>query len=84
MREIPGMVIINPSDDVDVISGLGSAVAELLGEKCPAPITRIGMKDQFGESGTAKELLHKYGLDAEGIYKAVSVGRNGSALSLMQ
>jgi len=42
-------------------------VAETLGEKCPTKITRIGVNDVFGESGPAKELLHKYGLDAEGI-----------------
>ena len=54
-----------------IIGGLGSAVAELLGEKCPTKITRIGVKDVFGESGPAKELLHKYELDAEGIAKTV-------------
>ena len=49
------------------IGGLGAAVAETLGEKCPTKITRIGVNDVFGESGPAKELLHKYELDAEGI-----------------
>ena len=135
MREIPGMVVINPCDDVEaraavkaayeyvgpvylrfgrlavpvlndestykfeigkgvklkdgkdisivatglcvsveehsIIGGLGSAVAEVLSEKCPTKLIRIGVRDRFGESGPAKELLHKYELDAEGIYKQI-------------
>ncbi len=58
-------------EEHSIIGGLGSAVAELLGEKCPTPIIRIGIRDIFGESGPAKELLHKYGLDAEGVYAKV-------------
>ncbi len=58
-------------EEHSVIGGLGSAVAEVLSEKCPTKITRIGIQDVFGESGPATELLHKYELDAEGIYKQV-------------
>lgn len=54
-------------EEHSIIGGLGAAVAECLGEKCPTKITRIGVNDVFGESGPAKELLHKYELDAEGI-----------------
>lgn len=54
-------------EEHSIIGGLGSAAAELLGEKYPAKVSRIGIRDVFGESGPAKELLHKYGLDAEGI-----------------
>ncbi len=54
-------------EEHSIIGGLGAAVSEVLGEKCPTKITRIGMNDVFGESGPAKELLHKYELDAEGI-----------------
>ncbi len=56
-------------EEHSVIGGLGSAVAELLIETFPVPMKRIGMYDQFGESGTAQELLHKYELDGEGIYR---------------
>ncbi|MDY6335238.1 MAG: transketolase family protein, partial [Lachnospiraceae bacterium] len=48
------------------------AVAEVLSEECPTRMTRIGVRDRFGESGTAAELIHKYGLDGEGIAKSVA------------
>ncbi len=54
-----------------VNGGLGSAVAEVLSEKCPTLMKRIGVYDTFGESGPAKELLHKYELDCDGIVKQV-------------
>ena len=54
-------------EEHSIIGGLGAAVCETLSEKCPTKVTRIGVKDVFGESGPAKELLHKYELDAEGI-----------------
>lgn len=47
------------------IGGLGSAVCELLSEKYPTKVTRIGTNDEFGQSGTAKELMAFYGLNAE-------------------
>lgn len=50
--------------------GLGGAIAELLSEKCPAPIMRIGMRDRFGESGEPDELIHHFGLDATHIQAA--------------
>ena len=58
-------------EEHSVIGGLGGAVAEVLGEKMPTPMLRIGMKDRCGESGPAVELLKKYGLDAESIYKKI-------------
>lgn len=58
-------------EEHSIIGGLGSAVAEVLAEKCPTPLTRIGVRDRYGESGPAKDLLHKYELDAEGIYNQI-------------
>lgn len=58
-------------EEHSVIGGLGSAVGECLSEKQPTKLKRIGVNDVFGESGPALELLAKYGLDAEGIYKKV-------------
>lgn len=58
-------------EEHSVIGGLGSAVCDVLSEKAPTKVLKIGVNDVFGESGPAIELLHKYGLDAEGIYKKV-------------
>ena len=58
-------------EEHSIIGGLGGAVCECLAEKAPVPVKRIGMHDVFGESGPAVELLHKYGLDAEGIYTQI-------------
>jgi transketolase len=58
-------------EEHSVIGGLGSAVAECLCENHPAPLKRVGVYDRFGESGPAAELIHKYGLDAEGIVKKI-------------
>ncbi len=54
-------------EEHSVIGGLGSAVADVLSENYPVPVHKIGIRDVFGESGPAQELLKKYGLDAEGI-----------------
>ena len=59
------------AEEHNIIGGLGSAVAECLSEKCPTQMLRIGIRDRFGESGTAAELLHKYQLDAEGLYQQI-------------
>ena len=58
-------------EEHSIIGGLGSAVCEVLCEEAPTKVLRIGVEDRFGESGPALELLHKYELDAEGIYKKV-------------
>ena len=114
MRAIPGMVVLNPADDVEaraavhaaydhvgpvylrfgrlavpvlasaaktgkvvtieehsVIGGLGSAVCDILSEKQPTKVMKIGINDVFGESGPALELIQKYGLDAQSIYEKV-------------
>lgn len=48
-----------------IIGGLGSAVCEILSENHPVKVTRIGTNDEFGQSGTAKELMAYYGLNSE-------------------
>lgn len=58
-------------EEHSVIGGLGGAVSELLGEKMPTSILRIGIQDVFGESGSATDLIKKYGLDAESIYRKI-------------
>ncbi len=59
------------AEEHSIIGGLGGAVCEVLSEKCPTPVLRIGVMDVFGESGPAKELIEKYGLDAKSIYEKV-------------
>lgn len=59
-------------EEHSTIGGLGSAVADTLSEQLPTKLLKIGVRDVFGESGPAVELLHKYGLDAEGIATKVA------------
>lgn len=68
-RETGGIVTC---EEHSIIGGLGSAVAEVLVENCPVPLERVGVRDTFGESGTPKELLKKYGLTADDIIVAVN------------
>lgn len=58
------------AEEHSVIGGLGSAVSEFLSENFPCPLTRIGTRDTFGESGEPDELFKKYGLTAEDIIEA--------------
>lgn len=58
-------------EEHSVIGGLGSAVCDVVAQKAPAKVMKIGVQDVYGESGPAKELIKKYGLDAESIYEKV-------------
>lgn len=58
-------------EEHQVSGGLGGAVSEFLSEYFPVKIKRIGMQDKFGESGSSKELLEKYGMSASHIKVAV-------------
>lgn len=63
-------------EEHQIFGGLGSTIAEIVSQNFPVPIEMIGVKDKFGESGEAEELLEKYGLTAKEIIKgAVSVLR---------
>lgn len=59
------------AEEHSVIGGLGSAVCDVLCAKAPTPVHKIGIKDVYGESGPAAELIKKYGLDGDGIYDEV-------------
>lgn len=54
-------------EEHSVIGGLGSAVCDVVSEECPVPVIKIGVKDTFGHSGPAKDLLKEFGLCAENI-----------------
>ena len=58
-------------EEHSVIGGLGSAVCDVVAQKAPAKVLKIGVNDVYGESGPAAALIKKYGLDAEGIYNKV-------------
>ena len=58
-------------EEHSVIGGLGSAISDVVCEKNLAPVHKIGVKDVFGESALAEELLEKHGLDAKGIYQDI-------------
>jgi transketolase len=49
-------------EEQSVLGGLGGAVAEVLGDRCPVPVKRLGIRDCFGESGPNEQLLDKYRL----------------------
>jgi len=57
-------------EEGQIAGGLGGAVAELVSERHPVPMRRIGMRDHFGESGDPNELLEHFGLTAPHIAKA--------------
>ena len=67
-KEIGKIVTV---EEPSIIGGLGSAVAEVLAEQCPAKLKRVGIYDRYTESGPAEALIHHYGLDGEGVYNAV-------------
>jgi transketolase len=62
--------VVVTAEEAQIAGGLGGAVAELLAEKLPTYVRRVGMKDRFGESGDPNELLEHFGLDAAHIAMA--------------
>ena len=64
-----GAIVV--SEEHNISGGLGSAVAEAIGENYPVPVVRHGVNDVYGKSGPAKELIEYYGLNAKGIVEKV-------------
>lgn len=60
------------AEDAQAAAGFGGAIAELLGDRLPTPLLRIGMPDRFGESGEGQELIHFFGFDEASIADKVS------------
>lgn len=54
-------------EEHNIMGGLGSAISEVLVEKEPKRLIRLGLNDEFGQSGSAEDLLKHYGIDAQGI-----------------
>lgn len=59
------------AEEAQINGGFGGAIAELLGEKLPTPLYRVGMRDRFGESGDPAELIRHFELDGASIAKNV-------------
>ena len=59
------------AEEAQIAGGLGGAVAELLSEKMPTPLLRIGINDRFGESGSPEELFDFFGLTGDHIAEKV-------------
>lgn len=59
------------AEEHNIYGGLGESVARLLAQKLPTKQAFVGVNDTFGESGTPKELMIKYGIDKEGVKKGV-------------
>ena len=58
-------------EDHSIIGGLGSSICEVLSEEYPKKVTRIGMKDKFGKSGKADQLLKYFKMDSEAIVEVI-------------
>ncbi|GFI11318.1 MAG: transketolase family protein [Lachnospiraceae bacterium] len=58
-------------EEHSVIGGLGSAVCDVLSEKLPTPVKKLGVNDTYCESGPAAKLIEKYRLDGTGVYEQV-------------
>ena len=58
------------AENHSIVGGLGGAVAEVLMERCPVPMKRVGVQDRYGESGKLEELLEAYGLTSEKVVDA--------------
>jgi transketolase len=59
------------AEEAQIAGGFGGAIAELLGEKLPTPLRRIGMLDRFGESGEPSELMTHFNLDGASVAEQV-------------
>jgi len=68
MAETTGAIVT--AEEHSVIGGLGGAVAEVVSEKKPCPVVRVGMKSGFGKSGKPEELLNAYNMNSAAIVEA--------------
>jgi transketolase len=71
LAAVNGAARVFTVEEHNVIGGLGSAVAEIMAEHPGAPLTRLGVQDAFGESGTADEVLEKFGLQPQGLHNSM-------------
>ena len=70
LRSVKKTGAVVTAEEAQIAGGLGGVVAELLGEHMPVPMCRVGVRDRFGASGTASELMAAYGLTSGDILEA--------------
>lgn len=63
--------LIFTAEEHNIVAGLGGLISEISTSRCPRRIVRIGVNDQYAESGNYKALMEKYELDGEGLYKKI-------------
>lgn len=80
-RETRGIVT---AEEHSILGGLGEAVAGFLAETAPCPVRRVGVRDVYGESGPANELLTLYGLRAANIVEQAAVVMSGQSGELCE
>ncbi len=65
------------AEEASIIGGLGAAIAEIVSETCPVPVVRVGIHDQFAETGPYYLLLDRFGMSVadivKGAYKAIAI-----------
>ena len=71
LRSVVKTRAVVTAENHNVIGGLGSALADLLSEKLPTPMIRVGIQDRFGETGTVDYLREQYGLTVENLVAKV-------------
>ncbi len=72
LEEVKKTKFVVTVENHSIIGGLGSAICELLSENMPTPVYRIGMNDEFGQSGEQRELMDFYGLTAEKLAQKIT------------
>lgn len=70
LRSVEKTRAVVSAEEHQLIGGLGMRAAQILATRRPAPMEQVGMQDAFGQSGTAQELLEKYGMTSEDVVKA--------------
>lgn len=63
--------VIVTCEEHSIIGGLGSAVCDVVCEKCPVPVVKMGVNDTYGKSGKATELIGEFGLSAQHVVEKV-------------
>lgn len=71
VREARAAGAVVTVEEHQIAGGLGSAIAEVLGQEAPMPMEFVGVKDSFGQSGEPKELLSHYKMDSDAIISSV-------------